>query len=82
MRRGARRTVEPELDDKPQGMRWEGDGDGIRDRRVIRIPDAKRRVERDVRDRDTHRDDLEQQMRELREELRELRRKMEANEKP
>jgi len=80
MRRGARRTVEPELEEKSQVMRWRSDGDG--DRRVIRIPGVKRRVERDLRDRDTNRDDLEQQMRELREELREMRRKMEANEKP
>jgi C-terminal processing protease CtpA/Prc len=89
MRRGARRTVEPELGDKPQTMRWESDGDGDRkvirigpDRRVIRIPDVRKQVERDVRDGDTNRDDLQQQLRELREELREMRRKMEANEKP
>ena len=89
MRRGARRTVEPELGDKREVLRWESDGDGDRkvirigpDRKVVRIPDVRKRVERDVRDGDTNRDDLEQQMRELREELRELRRKMEANEKP
>jgi len=80
MRRGARRTVEPELSNKPRVTRLWGDGDD--DRRVIRIPDIRKRVERDLRDRDTNRDDLEQQMRELREELRELRRKLEANEKP
>jgi C-terminal processing protease CtpA/Prc len=80
VRRGARRTVEPELNDKPRATRWYSDGDG--DRKVIRIPDVRRKVDRDVRDRDTNRADLEQQMRELREELREMRRKMEANEKP
>ena len=82
MRRGARRTVEPELAERPQAMRWESDGDGDGDRTVIRVPDVRRKVERDVRDRDTQRDDLERQMRELRDEMRELRRKMEANEKP
>jgi C-terminal processing protease CtpA/Prc len=82
MRRGARRTVEPELAEKAQTMYWESDGDENGDRKVIRIPDVRRKVERDMRDRDTSRDDLEQQMRELREEMRELRRKMEANEKP
>ena len=81
VRRGARRTVNPDLGDKPQALRWESDGDG--DRRVIRIPDVRRNVERDVRrresDRDSDRGDLQEQMRELREELRELRRKLEGD---
>ena len=80
MRRGARRTVEPDIGDRQQAMRWRsGDGD---DREIIRVPDVRRRVDRDVRERDTQREDLEQQMNQLREEMRELRRKMEANEKP
>jgi C-terminal processing protease CtpA/Prc len=78
VRRGARRTVEPDIGDRPQVMRWRS-GDG--DREVIRIPDMRRKVERDLGDRDASRDseraDLERQMRELREELRDLRRKME-----
>ena len=89
MRRGAKRTVEPDIGDKQQAMRWESNGDGDRkvirigpDRKVIRIPDVRKGVDRDARDRDGNRDDLEQQMREMRDELRELRRKMEANEKP
>jgi len=80
MRRGARRTVEPDIGSRQQVTRWRTDGNG--DREMIRIPDVKRRVERDLADRDPQREDLEKQMNELREELRELRRKMEANERP
>ena len=76
-RRGARRTVNPDIGEKPQAMRWESDGSG--DRRVIRIPDIRRRVTREMSGNDGNRDDLEQQMRELREELRELRRKLEGS---
>lgn len=83
VRRGARRTVNPDIGEAPRVMRWESDGDGDGDRRVIRIPDVRRRVERDMaegeRDRSSSRDDLERQMRELREELRELRRRLEAD---
>jgi len=89
LRRGSRRTVEPDIGDRPQAMRWRVDRDG--DRRVIRIPDVRRRVlrdqreddsvrrelERTLRDRETSRDELERQLRELREEVRELRRMME-----
>ena len=81
MRRGARRTVEPDIGDRQQTMRWRS-SDGEGDREMIRVPDVRRRVDRDVRGRDTQREDLEQQMNQLREEMRELRRKMEANEKP
>lgn len=82
MRRGARRTVEPELEDRRQITRWRSDDGG---REVIRIPDVRRKVERDARDerlRARNSDDLERQMQELREELREMRRQMEADRKP
>jgi serine protease Do len=72
MRRGARRTVQPELRDKSEGI-WYGDGD----RRVITIPDVRRRVVESERSRA----ELEAEMRELREELRELKRQIEANRK-
>ncbi len=78
MRRGVKRTVEPELEAKPPVTRIRR-GDGPR---VLRIPDIRRQVVRELNEGDVERGDLEAQLRELREELRELRRKLEAMEKP
>ena len=76
VRRGARRTVEPDIGGRQQVMRWrDTDGDGYRD--LIRRPDVRRRVAPDP-----GRGDLEEEMRQLREELRELRRKVEESERP
>ncbi|MGH7730013.1 MAG: PDZ domain-containing protein [Candidatus Eiseniibacteriota bacterium] len=75
VRRGARRTVEPDIGDRQQVIRRRIVGDGHRE--LIRDPDLRRKIEGD-----SSREDLEQEMRQLREELRELRRKMEAGERP
>jgi C-terminal processing protease CtpA/Prc len=74
MRRGVRRTVEATLDEKRHVTRIRP-GDR---RSVIRIPDIRTRVPRELDRDDRSRDELEQQLRELREELRELRRRLEA----
>ncbi len=76
VRRGARRTVEPELAARPEVMRLRR-GDGTR----VRIPDIRTRVLREHLDSDAERRDLEGQLRELRQELRDLRQKLEAMEK-
>lgn len=78
LRRGARRTVEPELAARPRTSWYESDGTG--DRRTIRVPDV--RIRRDLGDEDSNRADLEAQMKELREELRELRKQLEETKKP
>lgn len=81
MRRGARRTVDAELgaekDVKRQVIRLRG-GDSPT---LLRIPEIRGRVLRELGENDAQRGDLEQQMRELRQELRELRRKLEAMDK-
>jgi serine protease Do len=77
MRRGARRTVEPELADRREVTRIRrGDRSSM-----LRIPDTRTRVQRDLNSDDRSKEELEQQMRELREELQELRRKLEAMDK-
>ena len=70
VRRGARRTVEAELEP-------------LRDvrRNVVRIPDIRTRVQRDRGDSDLNRTDLERQMEELRQQLRDLRRKLDDMDK-
>jgi C-terminal processing protease CtpA/Prc len=74
MRRGARRTVDAQLEDRREVTRIRR-GDRPM---TLRIPDARRRtIERD----DPSREELEQQMRELRDELRDLQRKLEAMDK-
>lgn len=75
MRRGARRTVEPELEARTVTRVRRGDG-----ATMLRIPDVRTRVMRDRLDSDERRD-LEAQLRELRQQLNDLRQKMEAMEK-
>lgn len=71
MRRGARRTVQPELRDKSEGIWFDGD------RRIVNLPYVRGRTDIDEKSRA----DLEAEMRELREELRELKRQMESGKK-
>jgi serine protease Do len=81
MRRGARRTVDAELeaekDVRRNVIRLRG-GDNPT---MLRIPEIRSRVLRDLGENEAQRGDLEQQMRELRQELRDLRRKLEAMDK-
>jgi C-terminal processing protease CtpA/Prc len=81
MRKGVRRTVDAELESDSDARR-----DVIKLRRgdsptVLRIPEIRSRVLRDLNDNDAQRGDLEKQLRELRQELRELRQKLEAMDK-
>lgn len=78
MRKGARRTVDAELEAKDDTRR-----DVIRMRRgdsptIMRIPNVRSRTLRDRSDSDADRSDMEQELRQLRQELRDLREKMEA----
>lgn len=85
VRRGSRRTIEANLDAAPQF------GNLRRSDRpmMLRIPDVRTRVLRDLernradsyRDRDTDRQTMERELRDLREQVRELTRKLEAMDK-
>ena len=77
VRRGARRMVAPELEARREVTRLRR-GDAPM---VLRIPDIRTRVRRELGDNDAERGDLEAQLRELRQELRELRKKLEGMEK-
>jgi len=76
VRRGSRRTVEPELESRSMTRIRRGDRPT-----VLRIPDVRTRVRSDRLGSDAERRDLEVQMRELRQQLSDLRQKLEAMEK-
>ena len=77
MRRGAKRTVTPELEAKPN---WSWYDDGNHRHTITIAPDVRMKIDSDQDD--SNHADLEKQMEELRQELKEMRRQLEESKAP